>query len=122
MLWCWEGGGNRPVRRADNLILKSGSLNLLEPSRPVQACTGIALPLYDTSEFGCTFRPFIKWLLLANLITKQCVSKIAKQSAAPYGPSNKHYPASKSQLNPRLLATSLDKCRRSVSMTVCSML
>jgi len=26
-------------------VLKSGSLNLLEPSRPVQACNGIALPL-----------------------------------------------------------------------------
>jgi len=25
--------------------LKSGSLNLLEPSEPVQACNGIALPL-----------------------------------------------------------------------------
>jgi hypothetical protein len=37
------------VRRADNLhvpiVLKSGSLNLLEPSGPVQACNGIALPL-----------------------------------------------------------------------------
>jgi hypothetical protein len=28
------------------IVLKSGSLNLLEPSVPVQACTGIALPLY----------------------------------------------------------------------------
>jgi len=27
--------------------LKSGSLNLLEPSGPVQTCNGIALPLYD---------------------------------------------------------------------------
>jgi len=27
-------------------VLKSGSLNLLEPSGPVQACSGIALPLY----------------------------------------------------------------------------
>jgi hypothetical protein len=27
------------------IFLKSGSLNLLEPSGPVQACTGIALPL-----------------------------------------------------------------------------
>jgi hypothetical protein len=26
--------------------LKSGSLNLLEPSGPVQACNGIAVPLY----------------------------------------------------------------------------
>ena len=27
------------------IVLKSGSLNLLEPSGPVQACDGIALPL-----------------------------------------------------------------------------
>jgi len=42
----------RPVRRADSLyhhhvpiVLKSGSLNFLEPSGPLQACNGIALPL-----------------------------------------------------------------------------
>jgi len=28
-------------------VLKSGSLNLLEPSGPVQACNGIALPLNE---------------------------------------------------------------------------
>jgi len=45
-------GVKRPVRRADNLttfmcgiVLKSGSLDLLEPLGPVQACNGIALPL-----------------------------------------------------------------------------
>jgi len=27
------------------IVFKSGSLNLLEPSEPAQACTGIALPL-----------------------------------------------------------------------------
>jgi hypothetical protein len=27
------------------IVLKSGSLNLLEPSAPVKACNGIALPL-----------------------------------------------------------------------------
>jgi len=27
------------------IVLKSGNLNLLEPSGPVQACNGIALPL-----------------------------------------------------------------------------
>jgi len=27
------------------IVLKSGSLNFLEPSGPVQACNGIALPL-----------------------------------------------------------------------------
>ena len=31
------------------IVLKSGSLNLLEPSGPVQACNGIALPL----QFEC---------------------------------------------------------------------
>ena len=31
-------------------VLKSGSLNLLEPSGPAQACNGIALPFFFTSE------------------------------------------------------------------------
>jgi hypothetical protein len=42
----------QPVRRAENLttfmcliVLKSGSLKLLESSGPVQASNGIALPL-----------------------------------------------------------------------------
>jgi len=30
------------------IVLKSGSLNLLEPSGPVQACNGIALPFMFT--------------------------------------------------------------------------
>jgi len=42
------GGGRRPVPRADLTTLKSESLNLLEPSGPVQACTGIALPCVRT--------------------------------------------------------------------------
>ena len=45
-------GVRRPVRKADNLppscalVTKSGNLNFLEPSGPVQACNGTALPLY----------------------------------------------------------------------------
>ena len=40
----------RPVRKADNLpppcvVMKSGNLNFLEPSGPLQACNGTALPL-----------------------------------------------------------------------------
>ena len=31
------------------IVLKSGSLNLLESSGPVQACNGIAVPFYLTS-------------------------------------------------------------------------
>ena len=44
--------GGRPVRRADNLTTSmcrlssnSGSLNLLEPQGPVQACNALVLPL-----------------------------------------------------------------------------
>jgi hypothetical protein len=41
-------GLRRLVRRADKLyvpiVLKSGSLNFLEPSGPVQDCNGFALP------------------------------------------------------------------------------
>jgi len=33
-------------------VLKSGSLNLLEPSGPVEACDGIALPLPNSLESG----------------------------------------------------------------------
>jgi len=46
-------GQGRPVREADNpppscvFVTKSGNLNLLEPSGPVQACNGIALLFYS---------------------------------------------------------------------------
>ena len=49
----------RPVRKADNLppscavVTKSGSLNFLESSGPVQACNGTVLPLLN---FGTMWR------------------------------------------------------------------
>ena len=36
--------GWQPYRLHVPIVLKSGNLNLLEPSGPVQACNGIALP------------------------------------------------------------------------------
>jgi len=38
--------GRQPYHLHMPIVLKSGSLNLLEPSGPVQACNGIALPLH----------------------------------------------------------------------------
>jgi len=35
-------------------VLKSGSLNLLEPSGTVKACNGIALPLMPKSSLFCS--------------------------------------------------------------------
>ena len=37
--------GLQPYHLHEPTVLKSGNLNLLEPSEPVQACNGIALPL-----------------------------------------------------------------------------
>ena len=37
--------GWQPYHHHVPIVLKSGSLNLLEPSGPVQACNGIAIPL-----------------------------------------------------------------------------
>ena len=66
----------RPVRRADNptttfmcrTALKSGSLNLLEPSGPVQACNGIALPI--NSDTGITPVEITKWNRCSHKITE----------------------------------------------------
>ena len=48
-----EMSTRRPVRKTDNLttpscaaVMKSGNLNFLEPSEPLQACNGTALTLY----------------------------------------------------------------------------
>jgi len=46
----------RPVRKADNLppscavFTKSGNLNFLEPSGPVQACNGTDLPFLPSEN------------------------------------------------------------------------
>jgi hypothetical protein len=38
--------GRQPYHLHVPIFLKSGSLNLLEPSQPLQACIGIALPIH----------------------------------------------------------------------------
>jgi hypothetical protein len=66
------------------IVLKSGSLNLLEPSGPVQACNGIALPFYLLDATGCDiyfydstcFQNFLKLCPLEAATTKACLNKI----------------------------------------------
>ena len=48
-VWGWQ-----PYHLHVPIFMKSGSLNLLEPSRPVQACNGVALPLPLTKLYGVT--------------------------------------------------------------------
>ena len=46
------------------IVLKSGSLNLLEPSGPVQACNGIALPFTKTFSVALRLTQFsIQWVV-----------------------------------------------------------
>jgi len=53
--------GWQPYHLHVPIVLKSGSLNLLEPSGPVQACSGIALPL-----LFCTLLQNAQWDRLCN--------------------------------------------------------
>jgi len=41
-----------------SIVLKSGSLNLLEPSGPVQACNGISLPHYWEAALHMEYKFF----------------------------------------------------------------
>jgi len=55
--WGWQ-----PYHLHVPIVLKSGSLNLLEPSGPVQACNGIALPftvIQGNQLFICVIRDLV---------------------------------------------------------------
>jgi len=61
------------------IVLKSGSLNFLEPSGPVQACHGSALPLPCPDKVGSMQRsmwwvftglsPWVKWVKLHQALS-----------------------------------------------------
>jgi hypothetical protein len=53
--------------------VKSGSLNLLEPSGPVQACNGIALPLPLPERVQGIFLRTRKWLNTQKILKIACV-------------------------------------------------
>ena len=56
------------MRKADNLppscavVTKSGNLNFLEPSGPVQACNGTALPFTEGGNQPVTLNPNVPGL------------------------------------------------------------
>ena len=61
----------RPVRMADNLttcaiVIKSGNLNFLELSEPVQACNGTAVPLYVLYYFHVSLTKSYSFLSLTT--------------------------------------------------------
>jgi len=50
------------------VVMKSGNLNFLEPSGPLQACNGTALPYWDTEGLSFRFRGCVLGVILSLLI------------------------------------------------------
>jgi hypothetical protein len=53
------------------IVYKSGSLNLLDPSGPVQACNGVALPFYLKFCMGIMSFPLREEHRLFEGVSKQ---------------------------------------------------
>jgi hypothetical protein len=72
----WGGGGGKaagvlgwpPYHLHVSIVLKSESLSLLEPPGPVQACNGIALPVYILPSFTMTYSVINKQSLIFILM------------------------------------------------------
>jgi hypothetical protein len=61
--------------------MKSGSLNLMEPSGPVQACNGIALPVsFYIPDDGATNNEICRRLLVINIFNIICAFSLNKRS------------------------------------------
>jgi len=74
------------------IVLKSGNLNLLEPSGPVQACNGIVLPLLNSSiqveiksslKSGNACYYLVKNLLSSSLLSKNLKIKLYRTIILP---------------------------------------
>jgi len=65
--------GWQPYHLRVPIVLKSGSLNLLEPSGPVQACNGIALLLPLPSLFSLFQRRILEFPSLPVVSTENSV-------------------------------------------------
>jgi len=63
--WSWQ-----PYHLHVPTVLKSWSLNLLEPSRPVQACNGIVLPFLSVLH-----QPLNHASVLCNIPIQKCFKK-----------------------------------------------
>jgi len=64
------------------IVLKSGSLNLLEPSGPVQACNGIALPLHVPCVFFILYCDQQMHNYFTNYHTPTCFDTIVSFSGS----------------------------------------
>jgi len=71
--------GWQPYHLHEPIVLKSGSLNLLESSGPVQACNGIALPFNNGKIVDAMLLPkyhYVKCTKITKLLTKQFSSNL----------------------------------------------
>jgi hypothetical protein len=75
--------------------LKSGSLNLLEPSGPVKACNGIALPLpltiYDDKDYNNNYNNHTVTISVGNTglyLIKNCQTTQKSRLLKEWGMGN----------------------------------
>jgi hypothetical protein len=75
---CCEGLTTLPP----SFVLKTGSLNLLEPSRPVQACNGSALPL-PYLVYIAFFQPEYRGTVFSRNVCKHLPDYTMSQPTGP---------------------------------------
>jgi hypothetical protein len=63
----YETTNIKPCHFQVPIVLKSGSLNILEPSAAVKACNEIALPLIYLILYNSVSQTFFKWGLLLSV-------------------------------------------------------
>jgi len=101
------------VCRADNLppscavVTKSGKLNFLEPSGPVQACNGTALPLlqFGKSTRSTEFRFYVN--LNTRCLKMNRIPAVVMRLAANLSHGQ---PVSRSSLTWRMLLPAVNYC------------
>jgi hypothetical protein len=74
ILWGIKAVGAQTYHLHVPIILKSGSLNLLEHSGPVQACNGIALPF--TYIFNLVLNSLYVRAVFLNDVTYKCFVRL----------------------------------------------
>jgi len=87
--------GWQPYHLHVPIVLKSWILNLLEPSGPVQACNGIALPLFNLSLLR------LQWGVWIQL--KRCLQFWLQEASRKLRLQDKTIPKRMIASNPRIL-------------------
>jgi hypothetical protein len=90
------------------IVLKSGSLNLLEPSGPAEACIGIASSHITKSELYATFG-------IGELVVTAIIKEFGYRKLCDVGSENFHH---QTQNSPKKHVQNLSSVVREIEMLV----